>query len=134
MNVKTAIESRRSVKAFDPDHRMSEAEVRELLSQALLAPTAFNIQNWRFVAVQDAALRQEIRKVAWDQSQVTDASLLLVMCADLKAWDKNPERSGAMWTRRFGISWCLPSMSITSARNRYNVTRPCAVAGWQAWR
>jgi len=92
MNVKTAIESRRSVKAFDPDHRMSEAEVRELLGQAMLAPTAFNIQNWRFVAVQDTALRQEIRKVAWDQSQVTDASLLLVMCADLKAWDKNPER------------------------------------------
>ena len=92
MNVKTAIESRRSVKAFDPDHRMSEAEVQALLGQAMLAPTAFNIQNWRFVAVQDTALRQEIRKVAWDQSQVTDASLLLVMCADLKAWDKNPER------------------------------------------
>ena len=92
MNVKTAIESRRSVKAFDPDHRMSEAEVQALLGQAMLAPTAFNIQNWRFVAVQDTALRQEIRKVAWDQSQVTDASLLLVMCADLKAWDKKPER------------------------------------------
>lgn len=67
MNVKTAIESRRSVKAFDPDHRMSEAEVQELLGQAMLAPTAFNIQNWRFVVVDDSALRQEIRKVAWDQ-------------------------------------------------------------------
>lgn len=92
MNVKTAIESRRSVKAFDPDHRMSEAEVQELLGQAMLAPTAFNIQNWRFVVVDDSALRQEIRKVAWDQSQVTDASLLLVLCADLKAWEKKPER------------------------------------------
>ncbi len=92
MNVKTAIESRRSVKAFDPAHRMSEAEVQELLGQAMLAPTAFNIQNWRFVVVADSALRQEIRKVAWDQSQVTDASLLLVLCADLKAWEKKPER------------------------------------------
>ncbi|MCL5059350.1 MAG: nitroreductase family protein [Candidatus Thermoplasmatota archaeon] len=92
MNVKTAIESRRSVKSFDPAHRMSEAEVHELLSLAMLAPTAFNIQNWRFVVVGDPALRQEIRKVAWDQPQVTDASLLLVLCADLKAWEKNPER------------------------------------------
>lgn len=92
MNVKTAIESRRSVKAFDPAHRMSEAEVHELLSLAMLAPTAFNIQNWRFVVVGDPALRQEIRKVAWDQPQVTDASLLLVLCADLKAWEKNPKR------------------------------------------
>ncbi len=92
MNVKTAIESRRAVKGFDPTHRMSETEVRELLSLAMLAPTAFNIQNWRFVVVDDPALRQEIRKAAWDQSQVTDASLLLVLCADLKAWEKNPER------------------------------------------
>lgn len=92
MNVKTAIESRRSVKGFDPTHRMSEAEVRELLSLAMLAPTAFNIQNWRFVVVDDPALRQEVRKVAWDQPQVTDASLLLVLCADLKAWEKNPGR------------------------------------------
>ena len=30
--------------------------------------------------------------MAWDQSQVTDASLLLVLCADLKAWEKKPER------------------------------------------
>jgi len=43
--------------------------------------------------VDDSALRQEIRKVAWDQSQVTDASLLLVLCADLKAWEKKPERN-----------------------------------------
>jgi len=92
MDVKTAIESRRSVKAFDPAHRMSEAEIRELLSLGMLAPTAFNVQNWRFVAVADPALRQNIRNVAWDQSQVTDASLLLVLCADLKAWEKKPER------------------------------------------
>ena len=92
MDVKTAIEARRSVKAFDPTHRMSEAEVRELLSLGLLAPTAFNVQHWRFVVVDDPALRQEIRKVAWNQAQVTDASLLLVLCADLKAWEKSPER------------------------------------------
>lgn len=30
--------------------------------------------------------------MAWDQHQVTDASLLTVMCADLKAWEKEPQR------------------------------------------
>ncbi|MBT9614273.1 MAG: nitroreductase family protein, partial [Burkholderiales bacterium] len=57
-----------------------------------LAPSAFNIQNWRFVLVRDAALRGAIRKVAWDQAQVTDASLLIVLCADLKAWEQEPAR------------------------------------------
>ena len=92
MNVATAIETRRSVKGYDPGHRMTEAEVKTFLSHAMLAPTAFNIQNWRLVLVRDPELRQEIRKVAWDQAQVTDASLLLVLCADLKSWEKDPAR------------------------------------------
>lgn len=92
MDVSTAIQARRSVKAFDPDHRMSEAEIEELLAHAMLSPTAFNIQNWRFVVVSDPALRAEIRLASKDQAQITDASLLLVLCADLKAWSKDPAR------------------------------------------
>ena len=87
-----AIEQRRSIKQFDPGHRLSEAEEARLLSAALLSPTAFNIQNWRLVAVRDPALRQQIRAHAWDQAQVTDASLLLVLCADLNAWEREPAR------------------------------------------
>ncbi|MDX1252706.1 MAG: nitroreductase family protein [Gammaproteobacteria bacterium] len=92
MNVKEAIQTRRSIKAFDSGHRMSEEEIRALVEHAILSPTAFNIQHWRFVAVRDPALRAKIREASWNQAQVTDASLLLVVCMDLKAWDKVPER------------------------------------------
>ncbi|MDA8383900.1 MAG: nitroreductase family protein [Betaproteobacteria bacterium] len=92
MKVTEAIESRRATKAFDPDHRMAPTDVDRLLSLAMRAPTAFNIQNWRFVVVRDPQLRRDLRSAAWDQPQVTDASLLLVLCADLKAWEKHPAR------------------------------------------
>lgn len=92
MNVIEAIESRRSVKAYDASHTMSEAEIENLMSLALLSPTAFNIQNWRFVLVQDPELRKQVRAASWDQAQVTDASLLVVLVADLKAWEKEPRR------------------------------------------
>jgi nitroreductase len=92
MNVSTAIEQRRAVKGFDPDHRMSETEVERLMALAMLTPTAFNIQNWRFVLVRDPELRRQVRAVAWGQAQVTDASLLVVLAADLKAWEKEPSR------------------------------------------
>lgn len=92
MNVIQAIEERRAVKSFDPKHRMSDAEVQRLLSLAMLAPTAFNIQNWRFVLVRDPKLREQVRAAAWGQAQVTDASLLVVLCADLKSWNKDPGR------------------------------------------
>ena len=92
METTEAIKSRRAVKHYDPGYEMSETEVLELLSMALLSPTAFNIQNWRFVVVRDKELRQKIRGAAWDQSQVTDASLFIILCADLKAFERKPGR------------------------------------------
>ena len=51
MDTIESIKARRSVKHYDPEHEMPDAEVRELLGLAMLSPTAFNIQNWRFVTV-----------------------------------------------------------------------------------
>lgn len=92
MDTQLAIQSRRSVKQYDPRHRLSDREIDALLALAMLSPTAFNIQNWRFVVVRDPDLRSEIRQAAWNQAQVTDASLLIILCADLNAWEKQPER------------------------------------------
>lgn len=92
MNVHSAIQSRRSVRHFDPNHEINDQEIEKLLSLALHSPTAFNIQNWRFVVVQNTELRRQLRKASWDQQQVTDASLLIIICADLKAWEKEPIR------------------------------------------
>ena len=92
MKVEDAIRTRRAIKHYDSNHNMTDEEVNQLLALAALAPTAFNIQNWRFVVVNDPALRKQIREVAWDQSQVTDTSLFIVLCADLKSWERQPER------------------------------------------
>jgi nitroreductase len=92
MDLFEAVQQRRSVKHYDPSHRMSEAEIHKLLEQTLLSPTSFNIQNWRFVVVQDPDLQKQLRAAAWDQAQVSEASIVIILCADLKAWQKNPER------------------------------------------
>lgn len=95
MNVIEAIESRRSVKYYDPSHVMPETDVAQLLELARIAPTSFNMQNYRFVLVRDPELRKQIRAVAWDQAQVTDASLLVILCGDLEAHAQDPAR---YWT------------------------------------
>ncbi|MGE4596656.1 MAG: nitroreductase family protein [Methylophilaceae bacterium] len=92
MELKAAIQARRSIKSFDPNHRMTDDEIKTLMELAILSPTAFNIQHWRFVIVTDPELRQQIKQVSWDQPQVTDASLLIVLTGDLNAWTKSPER------------------------------------------
>lgn len=92
MNTLETIESRRSVKHYDPEHQMSEAEIEQLMSHAVLSPTSFNMQNWRFVVVTDPETRQKIRAAAWDQAQVTEASITILLCADLNAHANDPYR------------------------------------------
>lgn len=92
MDTFDAIYGRRAVKHFDAEHEISDADVRKLLEAAIQSPTSFNIQHWRFVVVRDPELRRHIRAVGNDQAQMTDASLLILMTADVLAWRKEPER------------------------------------------
>jgi len=92
MQVSEAVRARRAIKWYDPDHGMPEETFRTLMEHAILTPTAFNIQNWRFVRVTDPEQRKAIRAVAWDQAQVTDASELLVLCFNNMAWTQEPKR------------------------------------------
>jgi nitroreductase len=92
MELFEAVQQRRAVKHYDPSHRMSETEINTLLEQTILSPTSFNIQNWRFVVVQDRDIQTQLRAAAWDQAQVTDASIVIILCADLKSWQKDPQR------------------------------------------
>ena len=92
MKVNEAIQARRAVKWYDAEHTMPEETFQKLMEHAILAPTAFNIQNWRFVRVTDPDQRSAIRTAAWDQAQVTDASELLVLCFDNRSWERDPQR------------------------------------------
>jgi len=93
LNTLEAIRKRRAVKHFDDKHVLTEAEERTLFEATIQAPSSFNIQHWRFVILRDTELRARIRKeFGNDQTQMTDASLLVLFTADVKAWQKNSER------------------------------------------
>ncbi len=84
------IETRRSIKHFDPDFVMPDADLQELIRLTKLTPSSFNMQNYRFVIVKDAEILKQIREESWGQAQVTDASVLIILCADLKAHEQDP--------------------------------------------
>ncbi len=92
MTIEDAIQSRRAIKAYDPDFQLSREEKDELLRLALHAPSAFNLQHVRLVEVSDSALRAQIREVGWNQAQMTEASMLVVVCAKLDSWEADARR------------------------------------------
>ena len=92
MNTEDAIIARRAIKHYDPNFTIPASDEERLWHLIRQTPTSFNMQNWRLVVVRDKDLRAKIQAAAWNQSQVTEASLLCIVCADLNAWDKSPER------------------------------------------
>jgi len=90
MNTIENIETRRSIKYYDQEHVMPEADLAELIRLTKLAPSSFNMQNYRLLVVRDKGLRQQIRAAAWDQAHITDSSVLFIMCADLEAHEADP--------------------------------------------
>lgn len=86
MDLFEAIRTRRSVKQFDPAHTISDDELRRLLELAALTPSSFNMQNWHVVAVRDPAMKAALRADAWNQPQVEEAAMVLVIAGRLTAW------------------------------------------------
>jgi nitroreductase len=82
------IRTRISANRFDPTRTLSEREIRELVEYATHAPSSFNLQHWRFVAVVKREDKERLKKVAYGQQKVADAAVTFIVLGDLKAHDK----------------------------------------------
>ncbi|MFB5605742.1 MAG: nitroreductase family protein, partial [Nitrosarchaeum sp.] len=91
MDTFDAIKNRRSIKSFK-NHQITKDEINQILEAAILSPTSYNIQNWRFVIVTKQDLKDQLCSLSYGQRQVAEASLVIILCADLKSWAKDTER------------------------------------------
>lgn len=72
---------RYAVKKFDPTRPIPDAAWNALVESLVLSPSSYGLQPWRFVVVDDPAVRARLRPVSWGQSQVTDAARYVVFAA-----------------------------------------------------
>ncbi len=91
MDVREAINKRRSIRKFKPDP-VSDELILQLLESARLAPSGSNTQPWRFIVVKDAGARQKLQMVSYNQRHVGQAPVVIACCADIKAFGEFPER------------------------------------------
>ena len=77
------IEQRVSVSLFDPSQTVSTEQIDELVRLATRAPTAFNLQNWRFIAVHTSEAKTRLRQVAGDQPKISEAAVTFIICGVL---------------------------------------------------
>jgi nitroreductase len=97
MDIVQAIRERRSINFFDPDKKVSDETLRELLELANLSPSSFNLQPWRVIAVRDPERKKVLRRCASNQPKAEEASVVLIMIADPGGLEENIDRMLDSW-------------------------------------
>jgi nitroreductase len=82
LSVPEAAHVRRSIRAYSPEP-IPQASIDTILRETSLAPSAFNLQPWRFVVVADATAKQRLAGAAYQQKQVTAAPVVIAIYSDM---------------------------------------------------
>ncbi len=80
MDVIAAIQRRFSVRKYGP-YELEDEKLKRVLEAARLAPSARNVQEWRFVVVRDPEMREALVDAANGQQFIGEAPAVIVACA-----------------------------------------------------
>ncbi|HEY9274236.1 nitroreductase family protein [Achromobacter sp.] len=81
--LETLLKSRISTNKYDAGRTLSDPEIDRLIQLATTAPSAFNVQNWKFVAIRSAAGKAKLLPLAYGQEKVADAAVTFIVCGTL---------------------------------------------------
>ncbi len=82
MDILSKLNTRYATKVFDPTKKVTDADMEKLLEAIRLSASSYGLQPYKVLVVKDPKIRAELRKVAWDQPQITDSSALLVFAVN----------------------------------------------------
>jgi nitroreductase len=75
-----ALHTRYAVKQFDTTAILTQIEIEVIEESLRLAPSSYGLQAWRFVRVNNPETRAALKTISWNQSQITDSSVLYALC------------------------------------------------------
>lgn len=90
-----AMRKRFSANRYDSSRPVDTATLEQLIDAARQAPSAFNVQHARFLAVEDLEARKTLRQIAYDQAKVEEAPLAIVILGDTEAYKDFHEIAGS---------------------------------------
>lgn len=80
-SLEAALNWRYAVKTFDASRQIEPSTWAALENSLVMSPSSYGLQPWKFLVITDGSLRAELRPHSWNQSQITDASHLVVFLA-----------------------------------------------------
>ena len=71
---------RYATKKFDPSKKVSPEHLQQLKKSIQLSPSSYGLQLYKVIIIEDAQLKEQLKSASFNQSQITDASHLIVFC------------------------------------------------------
>lgn len=90
-NIADLIAARSSAANFQAESVVSDDDIGELVRLATLAPSAYNFQNWTFIAVRSPEAKLRLKAVAYGQQKIVDAAVTFIVCGTLQAHLQLPQ-------------------------------------------
>ncbi|MDQ0899284.1 nitroreductase family protein [Paenibacillus sp. V4I7] len=123
---KIALE-RRSVKVYDPEVKISREEMTEILAKASRAPSAINMQPWRFLVIDSAEGKEILAQLAsFNQIQVLTSSAIIAVFYDAN----NIEYMDEIFNKAVELGYMpqdIKDMQLQQARPYYASLTPSAL-------
>lgn len=107
------IHERKSVRKYDPDFKIPQSQLEELLREATSAPSSSNLQPWRFLVIQDDLIKKELRTIANNQEQVETSSAIIAVLGDTEMY-KNVEE---VYNKNFELGYMTKDVANLMIEN-----------------
>lgn len=79
---------RRSVRKYDPSRAIPREDLTALLEDSVLAPSAWNLQPYRLIVIEDPVRKEKLSTFAFHQRQIRECSTAIIVLGDLEAHEQ----------------------------------------------
>ncbi|RRO14525.1 NAD(P)H-dependent oxidoreductase [Flavobacteriaceae bacterium 14752] len=107
-----------ATKQFNPDKKLNNNQIEELKTAIQLSASSYGLQPYEVLIIENEELRQKLKTASWDQSQITDASHLIVFCANTNVDDHYLEQ----YLKNISETRSIPLENLSAMRDMISST------------
>lgn len=113
------MEERKSVRKYEPGVAIPRKTIQHILQQATTAPSSSNLQPWRFLVIDDAEQKKELRIAGFNQEQIETSSAIIAVIGDIEMY-KNAKQINDLNVELGYMPREIADMMISNSETAYS--------------
>lgn len=99
-----AMRFRHACKVFDSTKKIPQNHLDIIIESGRLTPSSFGLEPTRLLVVRDSSVRESLKPLCWNQSQITDSSEVVIYLSKIADMSHTTNYATQMFERKVGGS------------------------------